>query len=819
MTANWHTSCEGPFVAFRDACSWAVLLGKNETVKLSKSFMQKSNQTIFSTFATAGKVCAAGVALALTGVLHAAPANTVPGRILVKPRDGITESDLHQLFAAHGAQQHDAIHQINVRILNVPEAASDHVLEALQHSPRIDFAEPDYLIEPSVVPNDTYYSDEWHLPKIAAPTAWTITSGSSSVVIAILDSGIDATHPDLTQQVVPGWNFYDGNSDTKDYFGHGTLVAGAAGAASNNGNGVTSVAGGCRIMPIRVSDTYGYASSSAISQGLTWAADKGVRVANLSFANVTKMSSINSAAQYFQSKGGVVVAAAGNDAMFDSTPDNPNFLMVSATDANDSLATFSNTGNNVDIAAPGVSILTTKMGGSYAWAAGTSLSTPIVAGVAALVISVNPNLTGTQIQEVLKTSADDLGPAGWDASYGYGRVNAYKAVLAATGGTPPPSDTTPPTTAITAPAGGSILSGTVSVSIAASDNIGVTKVELYLNGALAGTTITVPATFSWNTTTRANGSCNLQAKAYDAAGNSSSSTLVSVTVQNPVPDTTAPSVQIASPTASSTLSGQATVAVAATDNVGVTRTEWYLNGALMGSAATGSAAFAWNTTSYANGSYTVQARAYDAAGNSNSSAPETVLVQNAVADTAAPAATINAPAAGSTVSGIVSVSVSATDNVGVTRVEWYLNGTMVGSSASSSAIFSWNTTTRPNGSCTLQAKAFDAAGNVGSSSVTVTVNNVSLSLDTVPPTVQITSPTSGAMVVKNTKVYVTANDNVAVTRVDLMVDGKLYSTSSLATTVFSWTTTKIAHGGHTLTAVAYDAAGNRTTSASVTVNK
>ena len=171
-------------------------------------------------------------------------------------------------------------------------------------------------------------------------------------------------------------------------------------------------------------------------------------------------------------------------------------MLVSATDANDSVATFSNTGNNVDIAAPGVSILTTKMGGSYAWAAGTSLSTPIVAGVAALVLSVNSNLTGPQIQEVLKTSADDLGPAGWDASYGYGRVNAYKAVLAATGGTPPPTDTTPPTTAITAPTGGSILSGTVSVSVAASDNIGVTKVELYLNGALAGTTTTVPATFS-----------------------------------------------------------------------------------------------------------------------------------------------------------------------------------------------------------------------------------------------------------------------------------------------------------------------------------
>src|SRR6266571_1372463 len=524
-------------------------------------------RSVLAAFETIGKLFAVVLTLTLTCGVHGAPANTVPGRLLVKPLDGLNEATLQQLFASHGAQQHDAIHPINVRILNVPEGVRDHVLDALQHNPNIEFAEPDGIHEPSLIPNDTYYSFAWHLPKIQAPQAWDITTGSSSVIIAILDTGVESTHPDLAAKIVSGWNFYDNNSNTSDILGHGTQVAGGAAATSNNGTGVSSLAWGCRIMPIRVSDATGSAFDSTIAQALSWAADQGVRVANASYA-VSHSSAVAGAAQYFQSKGGVVTIAAGNQTTFVTAADNPYVLTISATDSSDLVCTWSNTGNNIDLAAPGSGIPSTGSGGSYVTAGGTSLSAPIVAGVAALVISVNPSLTGAQVQDILKKSADDLGAPGWDPSYGWGRVNAYKAVLAATGGTLPPADTTPPTASITAPTSASTVSGTVSVAVAASDNVGVTRVELYLNGALAGTSTTVPATFSWSTITCPNGSCNLQTRAYDAAGNSGSSAVVSVTVQNPVADSTAPSAQITSPTTGAILSGMASVTAVATDNVG-----------------------------------------------------------------------------------------------------------------------------------------------------------------------------------------------------------------------------------------------------------
>ena len=372
--------------------------------------------------------------------LLAAP-KSVPGRILLKPVAGVDEEELHGLFRRHGAVQTDKMGAINVRILKVPEPARAKVLEALQHHPHIQFAESDQIVAPQLVPSDPWFDSQWHLAAVQAPQAWDITTGDGGVIIAVLDTGVDASHPDLAPNLVPGWNIYEDNSDTSDVYGHGTEVAGTAGAAGDNTIGVASVAFNCRVMPVRVSQEDGMASYSAIAAGLTYAADHGARVANISYM-VTDSSTVTSAAQYFESKGGVTVVAAGNEGAFDSSADNPYVLTVSATGPDDVLTSWSCTGNNIDLAAPGRGIWNTTRGGGYGAGSGTSFSAPIVAAAAALVISANPSLSGTQVQDILKQSADDLGTPGWDAGYGWGRVNAYRAVVAAMN--TPPADMPPP---------------------------------------------------------------------------------------------------------------------------------------------------------------------------------------------------------------------------------------------------------------------------------------------------------------------------------------------------------------------------------------
>jgi len=457
--------------------------------------------------------------------------------ILLKFKSSTTESKRQDIYRRNSLSEKSEIKQIGVKVVNIsPNDTPEEVVQRLitQDKAFLDFAEVDEQVSPSLIPNDPYYPNQWHLPKIQAPQAWDTSTGSNTVMIAILDTGVDCTHPDLIAHCVSGWNFYDNNSNTSDVYGHGTAVAGTAAAVGNNAIGIDGVAMSSLIMPIRISDLSGYGYSSTISNGIVYAADHGARVANNSY-KMSLSQTITTAAQYLQSKGGVITISAGNDADFITNPDNPYVLTVSATGSNDALASWSTTGNHIDLSAPGVDIYVTTRGGGYGSWSGTSFSAPIVAGVAALVISVNPALTASQIQDVIKQSTDDLGTVGWDTQYGFGRVNAYKAVTLATVTTPPPplpADTTAPITNITSPIDGQTVSGILSITASASDNIGVAKVELWRNGTLFGTDNNVPYTFSWNTSTDTNTTNILQTKAYDAAGNIGISSQVLVTVNN-----------------------------------------------------------------------------------------------------------------------------------------------------------------------------------------------------------------------------------------------------------------------------------------------
>ena len=306
-------------------------------------------------------------------------------------------------------------------------------------------------------------------------------------------------------------------------------------------------------------------------------------------------------------------------------------------------------------------------------------------------------------------------------------------------------EASPPTVSITSPAPNSAISGTVSVTATATDNVGVSKVEFYLNGILAITDTSTPYLYSLNSASLATGANTLQAKAYDAAGNIGLSGTISVTVVN---DTIAPTVSLTSPVANAIVSGTTVITASASDNVGVSKVEFYANGTLLYVTNVSPFSYGWNTATVTNGSYILTSRAYDNTGNVGLSANYPVTVNNPVADTTAPTVSVTAPVNSATVSGIVTVVASATDNVGVSRVEFSVNGALKATATSAPYSYSWDTASAANGSYTVSAAAYDAAGNKGQSvAISVTVSNPVLSssslwADTVVPGVIDSGPDS-----------------------------------------------------------------------------
>jgi thermitase len=538
------------------------------------------------------------------------------GRILLMPRAGLPDAALDRILKENGGGKARRIGKSELRIVELRPGMEKRMVERLKRHPHMKFAELDRLVQPAGASNDPYFGSAWHLAKIGAPTAWEASTGAG-VTIAILDTGVDGSHADLSARMVPGWNFYDNNSNTSDVHGHGTGVAGAAAATLNNGTGVASIAGGARIMPVRIADANAWATWSTVAQGLTWAADQGARVANISYNGVAASSSVRSAAQYMQGKGGVVVVAAGNNNRDEGISTTTTLIPVSATDSSDLKASFSSWGNFVAVSAPGVGIWTTVRGGSYQTWQGTSLASPVAAAVVALMMARNPALSGAEVEQTLFRTAVDLGAAGRDAVFGHGRVNAAAAV-AAVDGVVSTADTASPTASIGNPVASSSVMGLVAVDVSASDNKGVARVDLMVNGSRVASDSSAPFAFSWDSTKAANGMVELRAVAVDAAGNSGASAPVAVNVANTVvADTTAPVVAITSPGNGATVSGTVRVNVSASDNQGSAgiSNELFIAGTRVATSIGGALSFSWNTRKLAAGSHTIEARARDAAGN------------------------------------------------------------------------------------------------------------------------------------------------------------------------------------------------------------
>ncbi len=394
----------------------------------------------------------------------------------------------------------------------------------------VTYIEPDYpvyLLEDSM---------DWGVDHVEADLVWggaqgavnvTTSIAGASVKVAVIDTGIDYTHPDLAAAYAGGYDFVNGDNDPLDDQGHGTHVAGTI-TALDNGAGLIGVAPKVQLYAVKVLDSAGSGTSSNVAAGIDWAASNGMNIASLSLGSSTASTTIQTAGQNAYAAGVLLVAASGNDGL--SSVSYPaafaEFIAVGATDQNDQLASFSNYGSAQELVAPGVSITSTtptySVGSganapalNYDTWSGTSMATPHVSGVAALVFSADPTLTNVDVRNILTSSARDLGAAGWDSTYGYGLVDAYAAVNLATGGGGGGSDTTPPAqvTGLTATA---VSSSQIDLSWNANTETDLSHYNIYRDGVYL--TQTTSTTFS-DTGLSASTSYTYEVSAVDTSGN------------------------------------------------------------------------------------------------------------------------------------------------------------------------------------------------------------------------------------------------------------------------------------------------------------
>jgi subtilisin family serine protease len=454
------------------------------------------------------------------------PALDVPrasGEIVVKFRSGAGGKTLQQIAQTYTAQAQaePTLAQLGVAVLKVPEDRLLEVLAALNRDPAVAYAEPNYLLSVPLVeapaptpapasalfrfyfplaakdgstasrfPNDPFWPSQYGPMNVQALQAWNVTTGSNSVVIAVIDSGVDLNHPDLAGKVWTnpgesgggresngidddgdgyvddwrGWDFVAKDNDPQDKYGHGTHVAGIAAAASNNGVGIAGMAWGPRIMVLRVLNSIGTGEESDVATAILWAVNHGARIVNLSLGGPVPSKLMEDAVNEAYARGVTVVAAAGNEAgqgvIYPAVY--PQAIAVASVGITYTVSSFSSFGPEVDVAAPGESVFSTYWtaaeGSTYRAMSGTSMAAPHVSGIAALLASLPQFDTPDKIRAALELAARDEGDPGWDELYGWGVVQAYSALLIVPSQITPTPVPPPPldyavTTSLTCPPG------------------------------------------------------------------------------------------------------------------------------------------------------------------------------------------------------------------------------------------------------------------------------------------------------------------------------------------------------------------------------
>src|SRR5437660_3133667 len=385
----------------------------------------------------AGSSTAQGVAEPSGGAGNRSSPPTEPGghrpapgttSVLVKLNTSFSADEARQLVAANGGSERATIPALRVVVVDIPSGQLQSVRGRYQKDKRVRSVEVDNTRKAAGTPSDPLYSMQWNLPKIGWDQVYGSVTPSGTATLAILDTGVDASHPDLAGKLLPGYSAFAGSDPLTDPNGHGTEMAGITVAATDNQMGVAGVAySGVSIMPVQVLDSTGVGQDSDIVNGVIWATDNGANVILMPFSNGGFSQTLQDAVSYAWSKGVVLVAATGNDSSSSATypAGDTDVVGVSATDQNDALWSGSNYGADTFIAAPGVDVPTTEAGGAYITITGTSASSAMVAGVVAFERAMDPAASNSVIVGRLAQDAD---PAGTASETGNGRVNMQRVV-------------------------------------------------------------------------------------------------------------------------------------------------------------------------------------------------------------------------------------------------------------------------------------------------------------------------------------------------------------------------------------------------------
>lgn len=436
------------------------------------------------------------------GTIDSDQCEYVSGEIIVKFKDGLENNEVSKINSRCELSVISSSKFAGFQRLKIPqEKTVFEIIDILKQNPNVEYVEPNFIAHANLIPNDPYYNYQWHLHDLSQgginmEPAWGITTGSGAVV-AIIDTGIRVGSDLSNTCFVPGYDFVNNDNNPIDDNGHGTHVAGTVSQSTNNNNGVAGVAFGACLMPVKVLNAQGSGTYAAIVDGIYFAVNNGAKIISMSLGGSSGSQALLDALAYAYNNGVTCIAASGNNGqngVLYPAAYNAYVIAVGATQYDKTRAPYSNYGSSLDVMAPGgntnvdqngdgygdgVLQQTFKLSGStvqwgYYFYQGTSMATPHVSGVAALLYS-NGVTTPDGIRNTLQSTAIDLGATGWDIYYGYGLINAYNALLYNPGNSPP-------TCTLTANPNSGIVPFTTTFSMIASDSDGtITSWKLDVN--------------------------------------------------------------------------------------------------------------------------------------------------------------------------------------------------------------------------------------------------------------------------------------------------------------------------------------------------